>query len=287
MSRLLCVGNSSKVPAQGAEKVKTGVASQAEPAVNRPAHLTKPVAPKSQPGGQTQGKCPSAISDRGQARGNSSRREVGAVLQASSRTDETTHGKEKLAKQTSPVCAVEEIGRAECVEKVHQDGPVLTVHQSLGVPVCPNTQSTSEEESEDDEDCGEDQEEAEHHAPIELLAEFLKAVMGKDYPLAKKLCQMILIYEPENPEAKHFLPLIEERMLIEEAQTSSCEDNKSDENGDDSEDGEDNDDDSDDSEGDSGDNDDDDEDSSSTDSDGEFTDSSSSASDEKEEDISQ
>ncbi|XP_076871327.1 glutamate-rich protein 2 isoform X2 [Brachyhypopomus gauderio] len=69
----------------------------------------------------------------------------------------------------------------------------------------------------------------EGRAPIELLAEFLKAVMDRNYTLAKKLCQMILIYEPEKPEAKHFLPLIEEKLATEEATGgSSNEVNESD-----------------------------------------------------------
>ncbi|XP_072539059.1 glutamate-rich protein 2 isoform X2 [Salminus brasiliensis] len=213
MSRLLCVGNSSKLPAQGAVPVKAGAHIPGEPAVNKSVH-SKPKALKSQPGVQPRGKRPSVISDRGQVNGNSSRSQAGAVLQASSRTAVTTHEKEKVATQSSPVGTEEVIESAECVEMIHQDEPVLMVQQSLGVPKCPNSQSMSKEESGDDEDCGEDEETAEQHAPIELLAEFLKAVMGKDYPLAKKLCQMILIYEPENPEAKHFLPLIEERILI-------------------------------------------------------------------------
>ncbi|XP_037379412.1 glutamate-rich protein 2 isoform X2 [Talpa occidentalis] len=56
------------------------------------------------------------------------------------------------------------------------------------------------------------------HAPLELMAEFLRAEMGQDYHLAKKLCQMILIYEPENTEAKEFFSLIEELLLMEKAQ---------------------------------------------------------------------
>ncbi|KAI1884835.1 hypothetical protein AGOR_G00213930 [Albula goreensis] len=60
------------------------------------------------------------------------------------------------------------------------------------------------------------EEEEERQAPIELFAEFLKSVMDKDYILAKKLCQMILIFEPENPEAKQFVPLIEEKLLGQE-----------------------------------------------------------------------
>ncbi|XP_023661833.1 glutamate-rich protein 2 isoform X3 [Paramormyrops kingsleyae] len=52
-------------------------------------------------------------------------------------------------------------------------------------------------------------------APLLLFAEFLKSVMERKYSLARKLCQMILIYEPENPEAKQFIPLIEAKLLME------------------------------------------------------------------------
>ncbi|XP_038607531.1 glutamate-rich protein 2 isoform X2 [Tachyglossus aculeatus] len=73
-------------------------------------------------------------------------------------------------------------------------------------------------------------------APLELMAEFLRAVMDQDYNLAKKLCQMILIYEPENPEAKQFFPLIEEKLLMDSAQGLGDEDyEESDEDSDDSE----------------------------------------------------
>ncbi|XP_006866754.1 PREDICTED: glutamate-rich protein 2 [Chrysochloris asiatica] len=56
-------------------------------------------------------------------------------------------------------------------------------------------------------------------APLELMTEFLRAEMDRDYHLAKKLCQMILIYEPENPEAKEFFSLIEEMLLMEKTQS--------------------------------------------------------------------
>ncbi|XP_064183237.1 glutamate-rich protein 2 isoform X1 [Anguilla rostrata] len=72
---------------------------------------------------------------------------------------------------------------------------------------------TSQDDSKPEEE-GEISEDEEHRAPIELFAEFLKSVMDKDYILAKKLCQMILIYEPDNPEAKQFIPLIEEKLLL-------------------------------------------------------------------------
>ncbi|XP_042890264.1 uncharacterized protein LOC122265179 [Penaeus japonicus] len=45
-------------------------------------------------------------------------------------------------------------------------------------------------------------------APVELLSEFLSAVMSKDYENALKLCQSILKYEPQNATAREFFPLI-------------------------------------------------------------------------------
>ncbi|XP_059784062.1 glutamate-rich protein 2 isoform X3 [Balaenoptera ricei] len=59
--------------------------------------------------------------------------------------------------------------------------------------------------------------------------QFLRAEMGQDYRLAKKLCQMILIYEPENPEAKEFFSLIEEMLLMEKAQNLEEDDEESEE----------------------------------------------------------
>ncbi|KAL8183452.1 UNVERIFIED_CONTAM: hypothetical protein K2H54_041597 [Gekko kuhli] len=47
--------------------------------------------------------------------------------------------------------------------------------------------------------------------------------MERDYSLAKKLCQMILIYEPQNPEAMQFLPLIERKLQLESIQEADGE----------------------------------------------------------------
>ncbi|XP_073161902.1 glutamate-rich protein 2 isoform X8 [Lepidochelys kempii] len=69
-------------------------------------------------------------------------------------------------------------------------------------------------ETTDDDESSSENEDRKRNAPIELLGEFLKAIMDQDYSLSKKLCQMILIYEPENTEAKQFLPLLEEKLLI-------------------------------------------------------------------------
>uniref|UniRef100_A0A672HU29 Glutamate-rich 2 n=1 Tax=Salarias fasciatus TaxID=181472 RepID=A0A672HU29_SALFA len=73
-------------------------------------------------------------------------------------------------------------------------------------------------------------EDEEVKAPVQLKTEFLRALKDKDLQLASKLCQIILIYEPEHPEASEFLPLIRDRLLEEHR----CEDDEdSDEDGDD------------------------------------------------------
>ncbi|XP_073980195.1 uncharacterized protein isoform X2 [Rhodnius prolixus] len=50
-------------------------------------------------------------------------------------------------------------------------------------------------------------------APTEILAEFLSAVMLKDYENALKYCKMILQYEPNHATAKEFYPLILEKII--------------------------------------------------------------------------
>ncbi|KAM5151601.1 glutamate-rich protein 2 isoform 2-T2 [Mantella aurantiaca] len=86
------------------------------------------------------------------------------------------------------------------------------------------TEQPEESSSDEDEDESDDEKPA---APIELLSEFIKAVMDEDYKLAWKLCQMILIYEPENPEATEFSPLIQ-KMLQNEADHVSDEEDSDD-----------------------------------------------------------
>ncbi|XP_061291540.1 transcription factor Sp5 isoform X4 [Bos indicus] len=91
-------------------------------------------------------------------------------------------------------------------------------------------EDTSDEDKEEDSNPNKDT-----HAPLELMTEFLRAEMGHDYHLAKKLCQMILIYEPENPEAKEFFSLIEEMLLMEKAQNLEEDDDESEEDNSESE----------------------------------------------------
>ncbi|CAF4709657.1 unnamed protein product [Rotaria sp. Silwood1] len=64
-------------------------------------------------------------------------------------------------------------------------------------------------------------------APIQLKIEFVNSVMTRQWALAKKLCHFMLMYEPNNSEAKQFSPLID-YMLTEEQSSSSDDDDTSD-----------------------------------------------------------
>ncbi|KAK9879207.1 hypothetical protein WA026_004055 [Henosepilachna vigintioctopunctata] len=58
-------------------------------------------------------------------------------------------------------------------------------------------------------------------APTEFLAEFLSAVMMKEYENALKYCKLILQYEPNNATAKEFYPLIVEKIKQIEAENTT------------------------------------------------------------------
>ncbi|XP_023586262.1 glutamate-rich protein 2 [Trichechus manatus latirostris] len=90
-----------------------------------------------------------------------------------------------------------------------------------------STDDDGEHDANDNDDSGNPNKDT--RAPLELMAEFLRAEMDRDYHLAKKLCQMILIYEPENPEAKEFFSLIEEVLLMEKTQSLKEDDEDSEE----------------------------------------------------------
>ncbi|XP_048455380.1 glutamate-rich protein 2 isoform X2 [Rhincodon typus] len=77
--------------------------------------------------------------------------------------------------------------------------------------------ANQDEENDDNDVVNEDSKNEERKAPLELMGEFLKAVMDRDYKLSSKLCQMILIYEPENPEAQQFKILLDTKIQLDEA----------------------------------------------------------------------
>ncbi|XP_057602562.1 glutamate-rich protein 2 [Hippopotamus amphibius kiboko] len=112
---------------------------------------------------------------------------------------------------------------------------VIIAEQEKSSEYCPEdidklSESTDDDGEDDTNDEGDEEDSTPNkhtHAPLELMTEFLRAEMGQDYQLAKKLCQMILIYEPENPEAKEFFSLIEEMLLMEKAQNLEEDDGES------------------------------------------------------------
>ncbi|KAI3375249.1 hypothetical protein L3Q82_021750, partial [Scortum barcoo] len=95
-------------------------------------------------------------------------------------------------------------------------------------PVEPLPSHEEEEQTEE-----EDAENENIKAPVELIMEFLRSVMSKDLQLASRLCQMILIFEPDNLEASEFLPLIKKKLLeAEQEAEQSTEEEEEDEDDD-------------------------------------------------------
>uniref|UniRef100_G1LV40 Glutamate rich 2 n=1 Tax=Ailuropoda melanoleuca TaxID=9646 RepID=G1LV40_AILME len=101
--------------------------------------------------------------------------------------------------------------------------------QDIDDKLSESTDDDGEDDTNDEDNDEDSSPNKDTHAPLELMAEFLRAEMGQDYHLAKKLCQMILIYEPENPEAKEFFSLIEEMLLMEKSQNLEEDDDDSEE----------------------------------------------------------
>uniref|UniRef100_A0A2A4JUP0 Uncharacterized protein n=1 Tax=Heliothis virescens TaxID=7102 RepID=A0A2A4JUP0_HELVI len=74
------------------------------------------------------------------------------------------------------------------------------------------------------EDCSEGNETL--SAPSEFLAEFLSAIMRRQYAEALKYCRLILQYEPHNATARGFFPLLQHKVATRSAspRDSSSED---------------------------------------------------------------
>ncbi|XP_015904407.1 glutamate-rich protein 2 isoform X2 [Parasteatoda tepidariorum] len=63
--------------------------------------------------------------------------------------------------------------------------------------------------------------------PVEILSEFLSALMARNYKCALYYCKLIMYYEPENEVVQDFYPLIQEKIHL----NFECEsDSSSDEN---------------------------------------------------------
>ncbi|CAF0941228.1 unnamed protein product [Didymodactylos carnosus] len=72
--------------------------------------------------------------------------------------------------------------------------------------------SSDEEENDDSEPI---------RAPLQLMTEFVNSIMFRRWTVAKKLCHFVLMYEPDNKEAKQFQPLIDYMLKKEEEKGSS------------------------------------------------------------------
>ena len=61
---------------------------------------------------------------------------------------------------------------------------------------------------------------------IAIFFQFVNSIMFRQWELAKKLCQFMLMYEPDNNEAKQYAPLID-YMVAKEQSSSSDDDDTS------------------------------------------------------------
>lgn len=108
--------------------------------------------------------------------------------------------------------------------------------------------STSDEESEEESDSSEEEMSEEMQlksagvtldlktlgspikgcvAPLELLSEFVSCCVRNEYSAALILCNKVLEFEPNNQTAKQFLPVLQERLkLDEELSTESSEESQ-------------------------------------------------------------
>ncbi|XP_061704240.1 uncharacterized protein LOC133515709 isoform X2 [Cydia pomonella] len=68
------------------------------------------------------------------------------------------------------------------------------------------------------EDCSEGNDS--QSAPSEFLAEFLSAIMRRQYAEALKYCRLILQYEPRNATARGFYPLLQQKLAQQSPRTS-------------------------------------------------------------------
>ncbi|XP_034744890.1 glutamate-rich protein 2 isoform X2 [Etheostoma cragini] len=100
-----------------------------------------------------------------------------------------------------------------------------TTHSCPPAEPLPTHGPNGEEQQTEEEVVGD----GERTAPVELMMEFLRAVMDRDFQLASKLCQMILIYEPDNSEASEFLPLIQKKLLEEQEAEQNTEEEEEEE----------------------------------------------------------
>ncbi|XP_026482377.1 glutamate-rich protein 2 [Ctenocephalides felis] len=104
-----------------------------------------------------------------------------------------------------------------------ENGNIIGLKDKLNVPGQGNTGSgDSAEDLSEYTDADESM-----SAPTEILAEFLSALMLKDYPMALKHCKVILQYEPKNATAMEFYPLIMKKLTTDSDDNNSDSDDNS------------------------------------------------------------
>ncbi|XP_074652785.1 uncharacterized protein LOC141907112 isoform X2 [Tubulanus polymorphus] len=91
----------------------------------------------------------------------------------------------------------------------------------------PNDEDSNDDDGDEDETSSEEVEDDDDDepvkAPTELIMEFLHFVMNEEFENAQKLCKLILVYEPDNKEANTFLPLIEEKLQLDEENSDNSD----------------------------------------------------------------
>ncbi|KAK9539308.1 hypothetical protein VZT92_004421 [Zoarces viviparus] len=92
------------------------------------------------------------------------------------------------------------------------------------MPLTAHEPNVEEEQTEE-----EDVEDEDITAPVQLIMKFLGAVVARNFVSASKLCRLLLIYEPDNPEASEFLPLILGKLLEEQEAEQSTEEEEEEE----------------------------------------------------------
>ncbi|XP_067460732.1 glutamate-rich protein 2 isoform X2 [Thunnus thynnus] len=156
---------------------------------------------------------------------------------------ESINATPRVEEQAQSTAAPDEELKRKYLRKAHSPDSAVTGEMMHAPPPIEPLPTRGETNGEEEQTEVEDDGDEELKAPVELMIKFFRAVMDRDFQLASRLCQMILIYEPENPEASEFLPLIQKRLLEEqETEQSNNKDNDEDDNEDDDDDDDDSDD---------------------------------------------
>ncbi|XP_074545096.1 glutamate-rich protein 2 [Halichoeres trimaculatus] len=130
--------------------------------------------------------------------------------------EEENRGRRSVEKQVQQTAELVDKLRITDLQRAQSTASAKAGMQHVSPQVKPHqSQEEKVQTREEDEDI---------ETPVELKMKFLKAVQGGDYELACKLCQMILTFEPENPEASEFLPLIKKKLLEEQSSEEEEED---------------------------------------------------------------